>query len=124
MVGIGRERVMPGPLRGDIHIADLSDVGGNVIKGPHPAIVVQSDRLRRSTSVVVVPMTSSARAAAFDLPFIVPVAAQESGLDRDGWAKCNQPVTIPTDRLGQKVGRLNPQSMGRLDAALRFVLAV
>lgn len=94
------------------------------MRGPHPSVVVQSDRLRRSTTIVVVPMTSSARFAELDLPFVISVAARESGLDRDGWAKCDQPITIPVGRLGAKVGRLNPETMDRLDAALRFVLAV
>ena len=124
MVGIGREPVWAGPSRGDIHLANLVDVGGHVIRGPHPVVVVQSDRLRRSSTVAIVPMTSSARAAAFDLPFLVAVGARESGLNRDGWAKCDQPMTLPLDRLGPRAGRLNPETMERLDAALRFVLAL
>lgn len=124
MVGIGREPVWQGPSRGDIHIADLGDSGGHVIRGPHPVVVVQSNRLRRSSTVVIVPMTSSARPAALDLPFLVAVGARESGLNRDGWAKCDEPMTLPLDRLGPRAGRVNPETMKRLDAALRFVLAV
>jgi mRNA-degrading endonuclease toxin of MazEF toxin-antitoxin module len=124
VVGIGREPVWAGPSRGDIHLANLVDVGGLVIRGPHPVVVVQSDRLRRSSTVAIVPMTSSARAAAFDLPFLVAAGARESGLNRDGWAKCDQPMTLPLDRLGPRAGRLNPETMERLDAALRFVLAL
>ena len=94
------------------------------MSGPHPAVVVQSNRLRRSTTVVVVPMTSSARAAAWDLPFLVSVTARDSGLNRDGWAKCDQPITVPLEKLGPKVGRLNPETIDRVDAGLRFVLAL
>ncbi len=94
------------------------------MRGPHPSVVVQSNRLRRSSTVVVVPMTSSPRFAELDLSFVIAVSARESGLDRDGWAKCDQPITIPVDRLGWKVGRLSPETIERLDTALRFVLAL
>ena len=113
-----------GPSRGDVHFIVFPDVGGHVLRGPHPAVVVQNDRLRRSSTVVVVPMTRAARAAEFEPPFLVPVAARESGLDRDGWAKCDQPLTLPVTLLGPKAGRLSPAAIERLDAALRFVLAL
>ena len=94
------------------------------MSGPHPGVVVQSDLLRRSSTVVIVSMTSSARAAAYSLPFIVAVSARESGLDRDGWAKCDQPMTVPLNKLGPRLGRLSPDALDRVDIALRFVLAI
>lgn len=122
MVGVGREPATAGPRRGDIHFVDFADSGGHVIHGLHPALVIQTDRLARSSTVIVAPMTSAARAAPHAPPFLVPVAAGESGLPRDGWIKCDQPTTLPTALLGPRVGRLNPAALGRLDAALRFVL--
>ena len=124
MVGIGQVPATTGPSRGDVHFIVFPDVGGHVLRGPHPAVVVQTDRLRSSSTVVVVPMTSSARASEFEPPFLVAVAARESGLDRDGWAKCDQPLTLPVTLLGPKAGRLSPAAIERLDAALRFVLAL
>lgn len=122
MVGIGRAPATVGPRRGDIHFVDFADGGGHVIRGPHPALVIQTDRLQRSFTVVVAPVTSAARAAEYTPPFLVPVAAGESGLPRDGWIKCDQPTTLPTALLGPRVGRLSPAALERLDAALRFVL--
>ena len=122
MVGIGQEPPSIGPTRGDVHIIDFPDVGGNVIRGPHPGVIVQTDRLRRSSTVVVVPLTSAAKAAEFQPAFLVQVAAGEAGLPRDGWAKCDQPMTLPKFLLGPRAGRLNPEAMDRLDLALRFVL--
>jgi mRNA interferase MazF len=116
--------VVAGPRRGDIHFVDFEEVGGNMVRGPHPALVIQTDRLARSSTVIVAPMTSSARAANFEPPFLVRVTARESGLPRDGWIKCDQPATLPTSTLGPRVGRLSPAAIERLDAALRFVLGV
>jgi len=66
MVGIGHAPAIVGPARGDIHIVDFPDVGGHVIRGPHPGVIVQTDRMRRSSTVVVVPLTSAAKAAGFE----------------------------------------------------------
>jgi mRNA-degrading endonuclease toxin of MazEF toxin-antitoxin module len=71
---------------------------------------------------MVAPMTSSSRAADFNPPYLVSVSARESGLDRDGWVKCDQILTFPTQALGPRVGRLNPVAQQQVDAALRLVL--
>ena len=122
MVGIGQRPAQVGARRGDIHFIALPGAGGNVLRGPHPAVVVQTDRMARSSTVIVVPMTSSARSAIEAPPYLVPVGAAESGLDRDGYAKCDQPTTLPAVVLGRRAGRLAPGALDRLDDALRFVL--
>ena len=124
MVGVGRTPPTLGPQRGDVHFVTFPDSGGHVLRGPHPAVVVQSDRLSRSDTVVLVPMTSSARSAELQPPYLVAVPARESGLPRDGFVKCDQPVTLPVAFLGPRSGRLNPEAIDRVDAALRFVFAL
>jgi len=124
VVGIGRAPTDPPLRRGDIHFIAFPDLGGNVLRGPHPAVVVQTDRLHRSSTVVVVPMTSAARSAPEEPPWLVPVTGRESGLDRDGFVKCDQPATLPVAILGPRAGRVAPAVLARLDAALRFVLDV
>ena len=76
--------------------------------------------------MLLCPMTSRIRhdAASYLPPYLVAAPAKASGLDRDGYVKADQVFTRPTGRLGPKVGRLNPETMDRLDAALRFVLDV
>ncbi len=113
-----------GPHRGDIHWIDLPDIGGHVIRGRRPVLVVQTDRLHRSSTVVVLPMTTAAKAAAFHPPFLVEARARDTGLRKDGWIKCDQPFTVPTTVLGERSGHLDPSVLGRVDAAIRFVLAI
>lgn len=124
MVGIGREGAQLGPRRGDIHFIAFPDLGGHVLRGPHPAVVVQTERMRRSSTVVVVPMTSSTRSASEKPPYLVPVARTESGLDHDSFVKTDQPATLPVAVLGPRAGRLSPEAISRVDASLRFVLAL
>ena len=71
-------------------------------------------------------MTSQIRhdAATYLPPYLVVATARASGLDRDGWVKVDQVFTRPADGLGARIGRLNPETMDRLDDALRFVLAI
>ena len=124
VVGIGNAPAVVGPARGDIHIVDFPEVGGHVIRGPHPGVIVQTDRMQRSSTVVVVPLTSAAKAASFEPRFLVPIPGRASGLPRDGWAKCDQPFTIPTSLLGPRAGRLNPEALDHVSDALRFVLGL
>jgi mRNA-degrading endonuclease toxin of MazEF toxin-antitoxin module len=72
--------------------------------------------------VIVVPMTSSPRSAPEAPAYLVAVTGRDSGLGRDGYVKCDQPATLPTVVLGPKAGRLAPEVIERVDAALRFVL--
>lgn len=124
MVGIGRAPAVAGPTRGDVHLVAFPEGQGHVLGGPHPAVIVQTDRLGRSSTTVVVPMTSSAKAADFEPPFLVKVRAREADLPRDGFAKCDQVSVISTSQLGPRMGRLNPRTMDQVDAALRFVLGL
>lgn len=124
MVGIGSVPPSVGPLRGDIHWVAFRDDAGHVIAGPHPAVVVQTPAMARSSTVVVVPMTSKARSAGLRPPYLVEVSGRESGLSKDGWIKADQIVTIAVTELGDRAGRLPPARIEELDDALRFVLAL
>jgi mRNA interferase MazF len=122
MVSIGRELPAAGPRRGDIFVLDLPDVGGHVQAGRRPGVVVQADRFARSGTVILCPLTSAPPRDDLPRPHRVPVARNETGLDRDGWVKADQLVTVPGSTLAGPVGRLAPEALARLDDALRFVL--
>jgi mRNA-degrading endonuclease toxin of MazEF toxin-antitoxin module len=122
VVSIGRPTPQAGPGKGDIFVFEFPDVGGHVQAGRRPAVVVQADRLSRSGTVVLCPMTSSAPPDDHPRPYRVPVARAESGLDRDGWVKADQLTTVPAAMLRGPIARLAPAAIDRLDAALRFVL--
>lgn len=122
MVGLGNQPAAPGPRRGDIHFLVFRDVGGNVIFGPHPAVIVQADRMSKASTTIVAAMTSKVRSADLAPPYLVRVTARDTGLDRDGWVKADQLFTFPTAELGPRAGRLSVQRLDELEVALRFVL--
>ena len=112
-------------MRGDLHLIGFPEVAGRVLAGPHPAVIVSSDRLNRSSGTMLVcPLTSRIRHDENDYipPYLVKVTARASGLDRDGWVKADQVFTWPSEAMGERIGRLNPETVGQLDAALAFVL--
>ena len=119
---VGRNAPPAGPRRGEVYVVVFPEIGGHVQAGRHPAVVIQADRFARSGRVVVCPMTSSPPPDERPRPHRVAVAARESGLDRDGWIKADQLATVPATVLRGPVGRLAPDAVRRLDAALRFVL--
>lgn len=127
MVGIGRQARRDGPERGTVYVVQFEDVGGHVLRGPHPAVVVSSDRLNRPQGTVLVCSLTSRSTAdpqAWVPPYLVRVKRGESGLDKDGWVKCDQVFTRPASWLGPRLGRLSPAAMARVDASLRFVLGL
>jgi mRNA-degrading endonuclease toxin of MazEF toxin-antitoxin module len=127
VVGIGSGPPETGPRRADIHLVDFPEVAGHVITGPHPAVIVSSDRLNRgSGTVLVCPMTSRIRHDPTEYlpPYLITATARDSGLNRDGYVKVDQVFTRPVSALGNRIGRLNPETIDRVDAALRFVLAI
>ena len=123
-MSIGQSPVPTGPRRGDIHFLDFRDLGGALMFGPHPAVIVQTDRMSRSSTVVLVPMTGSPRSADLQPPYLVPVSARESGLPKDGWVKADQLLAYPTVALGPRAGHLSPERLADVDDALRFVLGL
>lgn len=122
MVSIGRGAPGEGPRKGDIFVLEFPDIGGHVQVGRRPVVVVQADRLSRSGTVVLCPMTSAPPRDDLPRPHRVAVVRQESGLDRDGWVKVDQLSTVPATLLDGPIGRLAPAAIERVDAALRFVL--
>ena len=119
--------MVAGARRGDVHIVQFEDLGGHVLRGPHPAVVVSADRMNRTDGTVLVcSMTTKRRAVAGGWlpPYLVPVTVRDTGLDRDGFVKCDQVFTRPAPWLGVRVGRLRPEAMTRVDASLRFVLGL
>lgn len=125
MVGIGHASLGARPVRGEVYLVDFEDIGGAVLRGPHPAVVVQTDRLQQSSTVLVAPMSSrGGRLPDYVPPYLAWVPRRESGLDRDSWVKSDQLFTRPVGTLGARLGRLSPTAMARVDASLRFVLGL
>jgi len=105
--------------RGDVvTVAAAGDYGK-----PRPAVIVQTDAFPEThASVVVCQMTSELS----DAPdFRVTIDPNEAnGLRARSQVMADKPVTVRRERIGQTIGRLGAQDVGRLNVALAFVMGL
>ena len=103
--------------RGDIYYADLSPVVGSEQGGVRPVLIVQNDTgNRHSPTVIAAAITSQVGNAR--LPTHIELSAQSVGLSRDSVILLEQIRTIDKSRLKEKMGRLDENTMTRVDNAI------
>jgi mRNA interferase MazF len=106
--------------QGDVCWADLPDPVGSGPGFRRPVLVIQGDAFNRSriATVVCVPLTSNLRWA--EAPGNVPLPARASGLSKDSVANVSQVVTADKRFLTERVGRLEPRILLRIENGLRL----
>ena len=103
--------------RGDIYYADLSPVVGSEQGGVRPVLIVQNDTGNRySPTVIAAAITSQTGKAR--LPTHISLSAQNYGLSKDSVVLLEQIRTLDKRRLRGKMGRVDAELMGKVDAAL------
>jgi mRNA interferase MazF len=109
--------------RGDIFYANLSPTVGAEINKRRPVLIVSNDANNRAAgTVTVLPITSNITRV---YPFEVALSRKESGLPKDSKAQAQQIRTISKERItGKAVGRLKPDKLRTVDAAIRLHLAL
>jgi len=92
--------------RGDVHYVRLDPTHGSELRKTRPCVVVSPDELNHHLrTVIVAPMTTSARA----YPWLVPCRFR----GRKGVVALDQIRAIDAERLGKKLGELNAETMRR-----------
>ncbi len=105
--------------RGDIYYADLSPVVGSEQGGVRPVLIVQNNVGNRFSPTVIAAAITSQKYKA-NLPTHIQVHSTDSGLARDSIVLLEQIRTIDKQRLKEHMGRLDDQSMTRVDQALQI----
>jgi mRNA interferase MazF len=121
--------------RGEIYWVEFDPVKGSEQGGLRPALVVQNDvGNRHSPTTVVAAITRTLPPRPY--PFVVVIEPEESGLRERSAVNCSQVATIqqfgersrlrpPPHRTGvEPVGRLGPDAMRLVDAAIRYNLGL
>ena len=101
--------------RGDLVTVSLQGEYGK----PRPALVVQSDLLADLESVVVCPVTSELRDAAFRIT-IEPSPA--NGLQKLSQVMVDKLSTLPRARISEPFGRLDDERLRAISRALLLVV--
>jgi mRNA interferase MazF len=107
-------------LRGDIVWADLNPTRGHEQGGRRPVVVISADVFNaRSGTVIAMALTSQPQRAGFPLTLEV----KSVKLGKPSWVKISQIRTLSVQRLGRKVGRLEPEELDRLIEGLHEIVA-
>lgn len=105
--------------RGDVVIAALTGEAGHK---PRPAVIVQDDALAETTTVLVVPFTSSVEGRLISRPLFQP--DDENGLEKPSCLMTDR--LMPTNRssIRDTIGHLSPAEMTRVETALLAFLGM
>ena len=103
--------------RGDIYYADLSPVVGSEQGGTRPVLIVQNDVGNKFSPTVIAAAITSQQDKS-NLPTHIRVDADGCGLSKNSIVLLEQVRTIDKQRLKEKMGSLDTNSMSRIDQAL------
>ena len=103
--------------RGDLVTVSLQGDYGKT----RPALVIQSDLLTDLESVVLCPVTSDLRNAAFRVT-VEPNRA--NGLRTLSQVMVDKLATLPRTKISEPIGRLDEERMKTVDRALLLVVGV
>lgn len=109
--------------RGDIYYADLSPVIGSEQGGVRPVLIVQNDMGNKySPTVIAAAITSKTNKAKLPTHIEVSVSALSSdsysGLAKNSVILLEQIRTLDKRRLKERMGKLDEQTMHRVDGAI------
>jgi len=90
---------------------------------PRPAVIVQDDRFDATDSVTICLLTTDPTAQE-PLLRIVVEPTETNGLRLVSWLMADKLTTVPKDKLGRRVGRLDDASMLRLNRAMLVFLGL
>jgi mRNA interferase MazF len=108
--------------RGEIWKVHLDPTVGHEQAGTRPALVLSVEEFNASRAdlIVVLPVTSKARA----LPSRVRVAPPEGGLSRESWVICEQPRTISKSRFRKRMGVISGATLRAVEVVVSLLLGL
>jgi mRNA interferase MazF len=108
-------------LRGELRWAELNPVRGHEQAGRRPVLVLSHDVFnRRSGTVIAMALTSQPQKASFPLTYQL-----ESGqLPKQSWVKISQIRTLSTERIGNKLGSVEPEQLIEIIDGLDQIIGI
>ena len=110
--------------RGEVWWAELNEPVGSEPGYPRPVLILQADSFNRSSlnTVVAVAFTGSLHLAA--APGNVLVSKRQAGVSKDSVINVSQIMTVDKAALSEKLGRLPPDLMSRVEKGVRLALGL
>ncbi len=106
-------------LRGEIRWVDLNPVRGSEQAGLRPVLILSHEVFNeRSGTVIAVALTSQPQRAGFPLT----LELQSKGLPKKSWVKISQIRTLAVERIGQRLGKVNPEELAQVIEGLNEII--
>ncbi len=112
--------------RGEVYWAELAPRSGAEQRGRRPVAVLSHDAFNlipQWRSVIVVPVSTSARQAARG-PTVVQVRAGVAGLARQSVVLCHQITTLDRSKLAQRVGMLPDEVIRQVERGIMTAVGI
>jgi mRNA interferase MazF len=106
-------------LRGSIYWADLNPTRGHEQSGSRPVVVLSHDVFNeRSGTVIAMAITSQPQKAGYPLTseLLEPLQTKKA------WVKISQIRTLSVDRIGKRIGEINPEQIDALIEGLNEII--
>lgn len=106
-------------LRGEIRWADLNPTVGREQAGERPVLILSHDVFNeRSGTVIAMALTSQQQRAGFPLTHEI----SKPRLPRRSWVKISQIRTLSTERIGKKIGNVDPEELAHVIDGLNEII--
>ena len=116
-------RLIISPRRGDVCLVTFDPTVGAEIRKTRPALIIQNDIANRYSPITIVAAITSQVSESI-YPTEVLVRRPEGGLTADSIVLLNQIRSVDKRRLFNRLGRVTPETMRRVDHALLVSLGL
>ncbi len=107
-------------LRGDVRWAELNPTRGHEQAGRRPVLILSQDVFnKRSGTVIAMALTSQPQKAGFPLTY--PLLEQ---LQKESWVKISQIRTLSVERVGKKLGTVEPEQLSEIIDGLNQIIGI
>ena len=108
--------------RGDIYLAKLNPTKGSELNKVRPVIIFQSDYLKYTPTVIVIPLTTKLRDKWFPLRVRI---SKKGNLKQDSDAVIEQIRAIDKNRLiGEPIATISKAELKQIEKAVFYVLGL
>ena len=106
-------------LRGEIRWADLNPTIGREQSGERPVLILSQDIFNeRSGTVIAMTLTSQDQRAGFPLTHEI----SKLKLPKRSWVKISQIRTLSTERIGKRIGSIDPEELAHVIEGLNEII--
>jgi len=120
---MARQKTVITPKRGEVYLVNFDPTIGAEIRKTRPALIVQNDIANRHSPVTVVcAITSQYEEPLY--PTETLLSPPEGGMKLQSVALANQIRSVDRQRLVKRLGAVRPETMQRVDRALRLSLGL